>query len=78
MKKLSDYNNQILCKCFNCFNMKQHEGKDITQVNIELKDNTEDFTVILEKGKFLSYFGTRFAKIDDKGIIHIFKDFMGN
>ena len=27
--------------------------------------------------KFLSYFGTRFAKIDEQGIIHIFKDYMG-
>lgn len=77
MKRLSDYNDKMLCKCFNCFNMNQHEGKDITQVNIELKDNSEDFTVILEKGKYLSYFETRFAKVDENGIIHIFKDYMG-
>ena len=78
MKRLSDYNNKKLCECFNCFNIKQHEGKDITQCNITLKDNTSEtpLEVVLEKGKYLSYFGTRFAKVDESGTIHIFKDFM--
>ena len=78
MKKLSEYNNKKLCECFDCFNMKQHEGKDITQCNITLKDNTSEtpLEVVLEKGKYLSYFGTRFAKVDENGVIHIFKDFM--
>ena len=76
MKKLSDYNNKKLCECFDCFNMK-NENKDIAQSNIELKDNTGDFNVTLERGKYLSYFGVRFAKVDENGIIHIFKDYMG-
>ena len=78
MKKISDYNGKKLCECFNCFDIN-NEGKDITQSNIELKDNSSDLmiSVILEKGKFLSYFGTRFAKVDSEGIIHIFKDYMG-
>lgn len=78
MKMLSDYNNKRLCECFRCFNMKQPEHKDISEVNIELKDMDDiSFVVLLERGKFLSYFGTRFAKIDEQGIIHIFKDYMG-
>jgi hypothetical protein len=78
MKKLSDYNNKKLCECFNCFDMK-NKNIDITQTNIELKDTdgNNTFSVVLERGKFLSYFGTRFAKINDNGIIHIFKDYMG-
>jgi hypothetical protein len=75
MKKLSDYNNKKLCECFNCFDIT-NANKDIAQTNIELKDVTENFTVVLERGKFLSYFGTRFAKVDENGIIHIFKDYM--
>lgn len=75
MKKLSDYNNKKLCECFDCFNMK-NQNKDITQTNIELKDVSENFTVVLERGKFLSYFGIKFAKVDEKGVIHIFKDYM--
>ena len=77
MKKLSDYNNKKLCECFNCFNMKQHEGKDIAQCNIELKDTDSNAEIILERGKYLSYFGVRFAKVDENGVIHIFKDYMG-
>ena len=76
MKRISDYNNKKLCECFNCFGMKQYEGKDIMQTNITLKDITEDFSVVLEKGKFLSYVGMRFAKVDENGIIRIFKDYM--
>ena len=75
MKKLSDYNDKKLCECFNCFDMK-NQNKDITQTNIELKDVSENFTVVLERGKFLSYFGIKFAKVDEKGVIHIFKDYM--
>lgn len=77
MKKLSDYNNKRLCECFNCFDIKD-EHADITQTNIELKDNDGDavLSVILERGKFLSYFGVRFAKIDEQGVIHVFKDYM--
>ena len=77
MKKLSDYNGKKLCECFDCFNMK-NTHQDITQINIELKDITGDvlMPVMLEKGKFLSYFGTKFAKLDNNGVIHIFKDFM--
>lgn len=76
MKKLSDYHNKKLCECFDCFNINIHE--DITQTDIELRDNTSEIllSVILERGKFLSYFGTRFAKVDENGIIHIFKDYM--
>ena len=77
MKKLSDYNNKKLCECFNCFAMK-NENFDITQNNIELTDKDGDalLSIILERGKFLSYFGTRFAKVDNNGIIHIFKDYL--
>ena len=75
MKKLSDYNNKKLCECFNCFDIK-NQNKDITQCNIELKDNTGDFNVVLERGKYLSYFGIRFAKVDNNGIIRVFKDYM--
>lgn len=75
IRKLSDYNSRRLCECFNCFNI-EHINKDITQNNVELKDISGDFTVVLERGKFLSYFGTRFAKVDENGIIHIFKDYM--
>lgn len=78
MKKLSDYNGKKLCECFNCFNMKKYDGLDITQVDIELKDISDDtlLPVMLERGKFLSYFGTRFAKLDNNGVIHIFKDYL--
>jgi hypothetical protein len=76
MKKISDYNNKKLCECFNCFGMKRYEHVDITETNITLKDVSEDFSIVLEKGKFLSYFGVRFAKVDENGIIHIFKDYM--
>ena len=78
MKKLSDYNNKKLCECFDCFTL-QNAGRDITKENIELKDKDSDvlLPVVLERGKFLSYFGTKFAKVDDNGIIHIFKDYMG-
>ena len=78
MKKISEYNDKRLCECFDCFNMKQHEGKNITQVNIELKDRSDTtlIPVILERNKFLSYFGTKFAKVDENGIIHVFKDYM--
>ena len=75
IRKLSDYNNKKLCECFNCFDMK-NINKDITQTNITLKDISGDFSIVLEKNKFLSYFGTRFAKVDENGVIHIFKDFM--
>ena len=75
MKKISDYNNKKLYECFNCSNIEQDEH-DITETNITLKDVSEDFSVVLEKGKFLSYFGMRFAKVDENGIIHIFKDYM--
>ena len=75
MKKLSDYNGKKLCECFNCFNVKQN-NTDITQTNIELKDKDIAMPIILERGKFLSYYGTRFAKVDENGIIHIFKDYM--
>lgn len=75
MKKLSEYHNKKLCECFNCFDIK-NTHKDIATTNIILKDISEDFNVVLERGKFLSYFGTRFAKIDENGIIHIFKDYM--
>lgn len=75
MKKISDYNNKKLCECFDCFDMK-NQNKDITQCNIELKDNTGDFNVVLERGKYLSYFGIRFAKVDNNGIIRVFKDYM--
>lgn len=77
MKKISDYNNKKLCECFNCFNV-ENENIDITQEEIELKDISNDvlLTVTLHKGKFLSYFGVRFAKVDDNGIIHVFKNFM--
>lgn len=77
MKKLSDYNNKKLCECFNCFNVK-NKHIDITTTNIELTDKDNDIllSVTLERGKFLSYFGTRFAKVDENGIIHIFKDYM--
>ena len=76
MKKISEYNNKRLCECFDCFNMKQHEGKDITQVNIELKDKTDAIVVKLERGKYLSYFDMKFAKVDENGVIHVFKDYM--
>jgi hypothetical protein len=78
MKKLSDYNGKKLCECFNCFNLKQNQQKDITQCNIDLKDSSGEIAlpIVLERGKFLSYFGTRFAKVDQNGIIHIFKDYM--
>ena len=77
MKKISDYNGKKLCECFDCFDLK-NENKDITQMNIELKDNNDSMlmSVILEHGKYLSYFGTRFAKVSENGIIHIFKDFL--
>lgn len=77
MKKISDYNNKRLCECFDCFDIN-NENKDITQVNIELKDKDSDspIIVVLERGKFLSYFGTKFAKVDENGVIHVFKDFM--
>lgn len=75
MKKLSDYNDKKLCECFDCFNLR-NQNKDITQTDIELKDKDTLLPVILERGKFLSYFGTRFAKVDGNGIIHIFKDYM--
>ena len=65
-----------MCECFDCFNIK-NQDKDITQTNVELKDVSEDFAITLERGKILSYFGTRFAKIDNNGVIHIFKDYMG-
>ena len=79
IRKLSDYNNKKLCECFDCFNMK-NANKDITQLNIELTDKSGDIAVpvILERNKFLSYFGTKFAKVDECGVIHVFKDFMGN
>lgn len=77
MKKLSDYNNRKLCECFNCFDINNQDA-DIIQTNIELKDRDGDtlLSIILEKGKYLSYFGIRFAKIDEHGIIHVFKDYM--
>ena len=77
MKKLSDYNNKKLCECFNCFAL-QNVNKDITTVNIELKDQDGEvlLPIILERGKYLSYFGTKFAKVDENGIIHIFKDYL--
>lgn len=77
MKKLSDYHNKKLCECFDCFNMN-NINKDITQTNIELKYYEGDtvFSVLLERGKFLSYCGAKFAKIDENGIIHVFKDYM--
>ena len=77
MKKISDYNGKKLCECFDCFNMK-NTNKDIAQMNIELTDRN-DITlipVILERNKFLSYFGTKFAKVDENGIIHVFKDYL--
>ena len=78
MKKISDYDHEKLCECFDCFNMKQHAGKDITKVNIELRDrdDSELLPITLERGKFLSYCGVKFAKVDSEGIIHVFKDFM--
>lgn len=75
MKKLSDYNNKKLCECFDCFNVKNVE-QDITQINVELNDRFEPLFVVMERGKFLSYFNTRFAKIDSDGTIHVFKDYM--
>ena len=80
MRKLSDYNGKTINECFYYMDMKKYDGKDISQVNIQLQDKTDNVlnSITLEKGKFLSYFGTRFAKIDNKGVIHIFKDFMGN
>ena len=79
MKKLSDYNNKKICECFDCFDIK-NANKDITHMNIELIDKSDAtlMPVILEHNKFLSYFGTKFAKVDEYGIIHVFKDFMGN
>ena len=79
MKKLSDYNNKKICECFDCFDIK-NANKDIAHMNIELidKSDTTLMPVILEHNKFLSYFGTKFAKVDEYGIIHVFKDFMGN
>lgn len=74
-EKISDYNNKKLCECFDCFDMK-NQNKDITQCNIELKDNTRGFNVVLERGKYLSYFDVRFAKVDNNGIIRVFKDYM--
>ena len=78
MKKISDYNNKKLCECFDCFNVNNNE-QDIATSNIELKDISGDtvLTIVLEKGKYLSYFGTRFAKVDNNGIISVFKNFMG-
>ena len=75
IRKLSDYNNKKLCECFNCFNL-QNANTDITQTNIELKDTETSQVVTLERGKFLSYFGTRFGKIDANGVIHIFRDYL--
>ena len=77
MKKLSDYNNKKICECFDCFNIKT-ANKNIAQMNIELTDisDTTLMPVILERNKFLSYFGTKFAKVDENGIIHVFKDYL--
>lgn len=77
MKKISDYNNKRLCECFDCFNIK-NTNKDIAKMNIELTDisDTTLMPVILERNKFLSYFGTKFAKVDENGIIHVFKDYL--
>ena len=79
MKRLSEYNGKTINECFYYVNMKQHDNKDITQVNIQLQDKTDNVlnSVILEKGKFLSFYGVRFAKVDENGTIHIFKDYMG-
>ena len=79
MKKISEYNDKRLCECFDWIK-KKNTNKDIAQMNIELTDRS-DITlipIILERNKFLSYFGTKFAKVDKNGIIHVFKDFMGN
>lgn len=77
MKKISDYNGKKLCECFDCFNIK-NTNKDIAQMNIELTDSSDTtlIPVILERNKFLSYFGTKFAKVDENGIIHVFKDYL--
>lgn len=75
MRRLSDYNDKKLCECFDCFKTQNPE-QDITQINVELTDLSEPLSVILERGKFLSYFNTRFAKIDTNGTIHVFKDYM--
>ena len=77
MKKISDYNDKKLCECFDCFNIK-NTNKDIAQMNIELTDRNDTtlMPVILEHNRFLSYFGTKFAKIDENGIIHVFKDYL--
>ena len=77
MKKIGEYNDKKLCECFDCFNIK-NTNKDITQMNIELTDRNDTtlMPIILERNKFLSYFGTKFAKVDENGIIHVFKDYL--
>ena len=77
MKKIGEYNDKKLCECFDCVNIK-NTNKDITQMNIELTDRNDTtlMPIILERNKFLSYFGTKFAKVDENGIIHVFKDYL--
>ena len=77
MRKLSEYDGKTVNECFYYMNMK-HDGKDVSQVTIQLQDKTDNVLnqILLEKGKFLSFYGTRFAKIDENGIIRIFKDYL--
>lgn len=76
MKKISDYNNKKLTECFDC--SKMNNTPDISESNVELNDVSGSvmLSVMLEKGKYLSYFGTRFARVDQNQVIHVFKDFM--
>jgi hypothetical protein len=76
IRKVSDYHNKKLCECFDCFTTTA--DKDISEINIELKDLSGEafLPIIMEKGKYLYYCGVRFAKVDSEGIIHVFKDFM--
>ena len=77
MKKISDYNNKTLDECFD---MRKTEGVNLKERNVELpnKDGSQEpmISIMLEKGKFLSYFGTKFAKVDNNSVIHVFKDYM--
>ena len=71
LRKISDYDNQTIEKCFS------YEKKNDNSSGCILTDVESGMVIHLENGKYLSYFGTRFAKVDDSGVIHVFKNYMG-